>query len=318
MRMQPSNHSDWGFLPRNPPPSMLERLEWPLDKLPNRRPQLIDLRSIRPVIHLAHRTTYPLVLPDRVVLDHEIVLVLRGEGQLVSESSVQRFAPGDLLVIPPHVPHRFAGRARQFEHIAIHFNLTSYGRTLTDLQTLEPYQVLLDGGSTLSLHDFVSDVDPRRARLERLVRNWAEDTQLGTLKAEAALMDVVTSLVRVPQRERALAATADERIERALAEIERRLGEAPSVDELARAADLGISRFTRLFRERVGEAPAAYVRHMRLSRARELLEDTETPVKTIAFACGFRDPAHFSHAFFATHGVWPTEQRMQAKRDRRQ
>ena len=80
---------------------MLERLEWPLDRKPERQPQRIDLRSIRPVIHLAHRVAYPLVLPDRVIFDHEMVLVLQGEGELLTESSVHSFAPGDLLLIPP-------------------------------------------------------------------------------------------------------------------------------------------------------------------------------------------------------------------------
>jgi AraC-like DNA-binding protein len=315
--MQQIDPIDYGFLPRNPPPAMLERLEWPLDRLPKRRLQPIDLRSIRPVIHLAHRTTYPLVLPDRVILDHEIVLVLRGEGELVTESFVQSFVPGDLLVIPPYVPHRFVGRAEQFEHIAVHFDLTSPGSDLSDLQAREPCSVLLDDGSTLDAHDRVANWDPRRGRLESLVRNWADDTRLGTLKAEAALLDVVTSLIRVPPQERPVAVNVDRRIERALLEIERRLGEPPSVDELAQGADLGVSRFTRLFRERVGEPPAAYVNRVRLSRARQLLEDTETPVKAIALACGYRDPAHFSRAFFAKHGLWPSQQRQHARQSPR-
>jgi AraC family transcriptional regulator of arabinose operon len=314
--MQRFGQIEYGFLPRNPPLATLEQ-QWPLAKAPQRRPQWIDLRSIRPVIHMAHRTTSPLALPDRLIYDHEIVFVLRGDGDLLSESGVQSFAPGDLLVILPFVPHRFTSRARQFEHIDVHFDLTSQSPTFPDLDAREPYQVLLDGGSTLRLRDHVANVDSRRGRLEQLVRNWAEDTHLGTLKAETALMEVVTSLLLVPHGEPPRPAAADERIERVLAEIERHLGEPPSVAVLARSANLGVSRFTRLFRERVGESPAAYVRRVRLNRAREILETTETPVKAIAFACGFRDAAHFSHAFFAMHGVWPTQQRQLATQARR-
>jgi AraC-like DNA-binding protein len=315
--MQPTGPIDFGFLARNPPPSMLERLDWPLDRLPERQIQSIDLRIIRPSIHLAHRTTFPLTIPDRVILDHEMVLVIRGEGELVTASSVQRFAPGDLLVIPPYVPHRFTGRGERFEHIAVHFDLTPNGSDLADLQTRERYSVLFDDGSTLDLHDRVANLDPRRLRLESLVRYWAEDTRLGTLKAESALLDVVASLIRVPLQDRPMLTRVDRRIERALLEIERRLGEPPSVDELAHGADLGVSRFTRLFRERVGEPPAAYVNRRRLNHARQLLEETESPVKAIALACGFRDPAHFSRAFFAKHGMWPSQKRQQARQSPR-
>jgi AraC-like DNA-binding protein len=306
-----------GFLPRNPQPRTLERTEWPLDRIPARRRQRINLPSIRPVIHLAHRLKQPLLTPARVILDHELVFVLRGEGELSTESSVQSFAPGDLLLIPPYVPHCFAGRARQFDHIAVHFDLTTHVPGIADLGKREPYEVLLDEGSTLKSYEHVTDVDPRRGRLERLVRDWAENTPFGTLKAEAALMEVVTSLLCVPYAEPPVAENLDGRIEHALAEIEQRLGEPLGVDDLARGVELGVSQFARMFRARVGEPPAAYVRRVRLSRARELLEDTETPIKAIAFACGFRDAAHFSRTFFATQGVWPSQHRRQAVQARR-
>jgi hypothetical protein len=109
---------------------MLERLEWPLSSGPQRRPQRIDLRGIRPVIHLAHRVTYPLVLPERVIFDYEIVLVLRGEGEFLTECSVQSFAPGDLLVIPPYVPHRFAGLVSQ--------SIRAQGRNMVHLDWPQP------------------------------------------------------------------------------------------------------------------------------------------------------------------------------------
>lgn len=314
--MQPVSHFEYGFLPRNPPPAMLEQL-WPLGKIPERRPQRIDLRSIRPVIHLAHRTTSALIRPDRLIYDHEIVFVLHGEGDLQTELGVQSFAPGDLLVISPFVPHRFTGRTRQFEHIDVHFDLASQFPVYPDLYAREPYEILFESGSTLRLHDHVASADPRGGRLEQLVRHWAEDTRLGTLKAETALMEILASLIFFPHGEQPQPASVDKRIERALAEIDRRLGKPPSVVELARGANLGVSRFTRLFREGVGESPAAYIRRVRLNRAREILENTETPVKAIAFACGFRDAAHFSHAFFAMHGVWPTQQRQQAAHARR-
>jgi AraC-like DNA-binding protein len=244
-----------------------------------------------------------------VILDHELVLVLRGDGEFLTDSCARSFAPGDLILIPPCVPHRFAGRARHFEHIAVHFDLTVHFLNSTELRERKPYAVFINEGLTLSPHEHVADVDPRRSQLERLVRHWADNTPLGTLKAEAALMEVVTSLLHVPHPESPVRAPMDARIERALAEIARHLAEPLRVEELARAVKLGITQFTRLFREQVGEPPAAYQRRLRLRRARELLEEREISVKAVAFACGYRNSAHFSRAYFATYGQWPTQQR---------
>jgi len=123
-------------------------------------------------------------------------------------------------------------------------------------------------------------------------------------------MDVVASLIRIPGVERA--STADPRIERSLTAIERRLAEPITVAELASLSDLGASQFSRLFCLQVGESPASYIRRRRLEHARQLLDDTETPVNSIAVSCGFRSAAHFSRTFFLAYGAWPSQHRQSA------
>jgi AraC family transcriptional regulator of arabinose operon len=97
----------------------------------------------------------------------------------------------------------------------------------------------------------------------------------------------------------------DPRIDWAVAEIGRRLGDGLTIAELARAVNLSPSRFAHLFRERMGKSPTRYLRQRRLERARLLLESTFLTVKEVMAAVGCNDPSHFSRDFRRAYGVSP-------------
>jgi transcriptional regulator GlxA family with amidase domain len=107
----------------------------------------------------------------------------------------------------------------------------------------------------------------------------------------------------------------DRRILDALRLFEQRPAEHLQISDLAAAANLGVTHFNLLFRECMNETPAAYMRRLRTTRARKLLEQTDLPVKAIALSNGFRDAAHFSRTFFKVCGRWPTEYRTAAQID---
>lgn len=76
------------------------------------------------------------------------------------------------------------------------------------------------------------------------------------------------------------------------------------------AAVFGISRrnLYNIFRAS-GSTPREFIQRARLDRACELLHEPEgrrLTVASVARQCGFSDPAHFSRAFRARHGVAPT------------
>ncbi len=55
----------------------------------------------------------------------------------------------------------------------------------------------------------------------------------------------------------------------------------------------------------LGMTPAQLLSELRLERARSLLQQLDTGVKTIALECGFTSPAAFSKAFSSRFGVAP-------------
>lgn len=97
----------------------------------------------------------------------------------------------------------------------------------------------------------------------------------------------------------------DPRIDRAVVEIGRRMGDGITVPDLARAANLSQSRFAHLFRRQMGLSPGRYLRQRRLERARLLLQSTFLSVKHVMAAVGFNDPSHFSRDFQRAYGASP-------------
>lgn len=82
---------------------------------------------------------------------------------------------------------------------------------------------------------------------------------------------------------------------------------AGSVDIAAAARHCGVTRehLTRLFRRRLGLAPATWLRRERLRHAELLLRSGTLPVAVIARRVGFATASHFVQAFRRATGVTP-------------
>lgn len=86
-------------------------------------------------------------------------------------------------------------------------------------------------------------------------------------------------------------------------------GEPTSLAQLAKLTKLSVTHFRRLFCETFKESPAKYALRLRLNRAREVLETTDTTIANIALDAGFYDQSHFVKAFHRVYKISPTEYR---------
>lgn len=97
------------------------------------------------------------------------------------------------------------------------------------------------------------------------------------------------------------------RINAALDLIDRTISEEIPLGRLAAAACFSPYHFHRLFTHFVGEAPAEYIRRLRLERAAgRLAADPEAKITEIALACGFTTSSLFCRLFRARFGMTPT------------
>lgn len=82
-----------------------------------------------------------------------------------------------------------------------------------------------------------------------------------------------------------------------------------SVEKLAQRASMSPRHFARIFKQRLGTTPAAYVRRLRVEEARRRIEGGTVRVKHVARESGFADEQQLRRAYKQILGITPAEYR---------
>ncbi|WP_219701845.1 GlxA family transcriptional regulator [Marinomonas lutimaris] len=82
-----------------------------------------------------------------------------------------------------------------------------------------------------------------------------------------------------------------------------------STENLAQSVSMSKRNFTRVFVREMGVTPTEFVQNTRVDHARNLLESTEMPIKTIAYHSGFGDDKRMREVFNQKLGLSPSQYR---------
>ena len=140
------------------------------------------------------------------------------------------------------------------------------------------------------------------APIERLQAAWESERDAAAVAA--ACRALVQELASTPARE-----PSDARVLAAIEHIARRLDDAPSLADVARAVHLSPSRFRHLFVAETGMPLRTYVLWRRLLKVWTLLMAGET-LSAAAHAAGFADSAHLSRTARTMFGLPPSALQM--------
>ncbi|MFC0698384.1 GlxA family transcriptional regulator [Paraburkholderia humisilvae] len=91
--------------------------------------------------------------------------------------------------------------------------------------------------------------------------------------------------------------------------ITEHIADALSIEQLAKAVSVSRRTFSRLFERYAKVTPSAFVEQVRVDAARRLLEETDAPLKTVAFNCGFHSATHMRTTFARRLNVTPKQYR---------
>lgn len=98
-------------------------------------------------------------------------------------------------------------------------------------------------------------------------------------------------------------------IEPAMRRLAEELAPVPTVGELARECHISEAYFRKLFRESIGESPAAYRKRLCLERACAYLTYGDISVGEIAALLGYASVSHFIKEFGQVYGTSPLQYR---------
>lgn len=276
--------------------------------------------------------------------EYLICAQLRGTETCHVGGKLQRFEPGDVVLINPHQVHTGNTQAEQdLEYISLYIDREVVDRVAEQVgaATRTPeftivkasdQGVLIEKLRTLLelLRDrdagrlYPAEFTPREPDVERKqapealgeISSSGLEINPETLTLESALHDVVIhafeefSNMRQPML-RSTRRVGHRKIAKAVDFIESiptgETAQTPSLDELANVAGLSKYHFLRQFSQVVGMTPGAYMRTLRLCHAARKLRTTDMPILDIALSVGFADHPSFSRAFARHMGMTPSE-----------
>lgn len=207
---------------------------------------------------------------------------------------------GDLLVLPPRVPHAYG--AHPANSWTIHWVHAAGSRLADYLKELgvSPPSPVVWMGEDLQLTALFNEV------LKSLERSSAYPN---LLQAAHALGHLLALAIRHRHERQPKALDAVEKVAQAIVYVSEHLDRPVRVGELAALVNVSPAHFSVLFREATGSSPRDYLHLLRLHRACQLLRHPKLTLKEIADQLGYQDPFHFSRQFKSLQGVSPSQYR---------
>ena len=243
----------------------------------------------------------------------EVGLVLEGQGTGFIEGEHAQFAPGDLLLIGPGVPH--STRIDRCPHRALSaFFLPAI------LLEMGP---LGDGAVLLRRLTMRQDIRHRLLRLPSkyqrkfetgLRRMWRDfhTRPLGwEMRLRACLAELLVAVVRWEQEQGGLSPNEElgddwAKLENALAYIRRHFAEPIYATDLARATAMSETRLKNLFDQTLGIPWTTFLQGYRVRQAAAQLCLPSQSVTEVALSAGFESMSHFTRVFRKFTGTAPS------------
>ena len=234
--------------------------------------------------------------------DWLLILTLAGHGRFGTGKGDVVANANELVLIKPNSPHDYgvaSGHAK-WELIWAHF--TPRTEWLDWLNWPE------EGPGMMRLSLF----DPTLARL--IIARFTDAHRLATgplRRRDELAMNAIEELLLWCDviNPRVDGTVLDDRIRAATDWLCRNQEKHVTLDILAEAVGMSVSRLAHLFRDQMNMPPLQYLELQRMRRARQLLEVSSLSVKQIASEVGFENPFYFTLRFKKSSGVSPTEYR---------
>ena len=265
-----------------------------------------DRRFVLPVSCGYHRTgpqdedDYFLSRPHGR-LDYQIIYIQNGRAQFDIGGKKREITSGQVVVIPPKVPHSYR-LIREREAIDYWLHCTGYGMQMWV--------------SKLNQHDFPCIVIGQSRKTTDLYRSIMMELQRKEPEYVGVASGLVTQLLYyILRKQIRLEDEADQqrdiRIDQCVTLMHEQYAQDWTVDRLAAIVHLSPSRFIHLFTQIHHMSPCRFLNRVRISKAKEFLDNDHLTVSEVSRMVGFPNPQYFSRLFHQEVGMSPSAYRQQ-------
>lgn len=246
---------------------------------------------------------------------YELTYIQHGKGLRLVGDHTEEFEDGDLVLLGPNLPHTWAAEAatdgRVAEAVVIQF-----------MGGLIP-QALLHSGDFGNIKTLFG-LSGRGVVFGRAAKEAAKGAilrlpALQGLEKLTALWHILDGLGRSPDYRLlasplfhpSLGEATEYRIDKACGYVHQHFTQKISLADVAAVANMTETSFCRFFRKMIGKPLMEYVNDLRVSRATNLLLETDASISEVAYTAGFQGTTHFNRMFLKKKGYPPRAFRKQ-------
>jgi AraC family transcriptional regulator len=271
-------------------------------------PPPVDPQAYRGDVRLTTRFSHGAVCGQVLPMNEHVVMTYYGASQLYAWRDGRRRSngvkrPGMMTFIPRgHEAHWEVAGNVEVSHVYLSdAQLQSCAATLgSDLQDLQ-------------FEDRISFDDPVASHLLQVLAHEAENPlEHSRLFADQAIELLCLHLVRShiaagmqPVRD-ILPGLQAWQLRRLREYVHERLDQDLQLEELAAVVGLSRFHFCVAFKRAAGQSPHAWIVHLRMEKARELLAAQRLSIYQVALEVGYQTPSAFASAFRKTQGMTPS------------
>lgn len=262
------------------------------------------------------------VEPMRYIYEHELVLFEHGDFIVEIEAEKFECPHGSYIIVPPGIRHTSRIISKPAGHrYWVHFDWL-YNGHFTDLPLAtfcpakarnELLHYAPDFMPSQILHGIVPNINTSLDIFRRIENMFNTGSDSNKIVSRGIFLELLLNLL-CPENEVRLNADAKDKL---ASKIRRQLGifadkvpgDAASIQDFLQKSGLSYAHQSRIFKQCYGIPPLQYVTELRITRAKNLLRDTDYSVSAIAQMIGFDNLGYFSRIFKKSTGLTALEYR---------
>lgn len=252
---------------------------------------------------------------------YELNFIIEGQGYHYFNNGCYKIGKNDIFIIPPGYWHGYyPTQSIKLYHIMLHKNFfIHYSKELNLLPaypimlTMEPSYGSQNNRYYLNLSDEqMNALLPQLEAVAALYSNASDDI---APMAHSLSMYILAYTCRIYKEKYICKGnevwehSVSRNILKCINYIQEHYGENITLDTLTELSNVSRATLFRYFIKLTGATPINYLNAFRLSKAREMLSQSDLSIAEIAVACGFYDSSHLNRFFSRAYGCTPGQHR---------
>ncbi|MBW4080661.1 helix-turn-helix domain-containing protein [Paenibacillus sp. S150] len=230
---------------------------------------------------------------------HILIYITRGNGQLSVNGQLIKLERESLHMHPPGACLKLHTGSREEELQCCWISFDMYRLTEASLNRREYCREL---GFPLHGELRIGGIQFKRLFYLLIAEGKLKREQHPYL-SQQYVHDMLDGLLRYA--EPAAPNDADMRLKLTLDYLQNHYREEIRIDKLAELAQLHPAYYSQVFKQAMDKSPVAFLTHLRINKAKELLLQTDKSIRDIAAEVGYKDEFYFSRRFKESSGYSP-------------